>query len=208
MNKLKLLHVSPTFYPATYWGGPLYSAHKLCDAMASSFAIDLRVLTTDSNGPARNQRIEVDSFPVRTTSGYEIYYCPRQLGLSFSFPLFSRLFSMVRWADVVHLTAVYSAPTIPTLALCKLLNKPVVWSPRGALQRWEHSARPFLKRLWEIVCNSLCDEERVTLHVTSKEEELASLRRITRASAIVIPNAVDKVRSDAEGQTSSGRRTR
>ena len=193
MKKFKLLHISPSFYPASYWGGPLYSVHKLCDALASSFEIELRVLTTDSNGPSKRQRISVDAFPVKTSSGYDIYYCRRQFGVSFSIPLFRRLLSMIWWADVVHLTAVYSAPTIPTLLLCKVLNKPIVWSPRGALQRWEHSSRPLLKRLWETTCNSLCNEGRVTLHVTSEKERLESLARIGRASAVVIPNGVDPV---------------
>jgi glycosyltransferase involved in cell wall biosynthesis len=100
---------------------------------------------------------------------------------------------MIRWADVVHLTAVYSASTIPTLALCRILNKPVVWSPRGSLQRWEDSSRPRLKRLWEFICNSLCDKERVTMHFTSDKELLESASRIERAAVVVIPNGVDRV---------------
>ena len=98
---------------------------------------------------------------------------------------------MIRGADVVHLTAVYSPSTIPTLAICKMLKKPVVWSPRGALQRWEATSHPSLKRAWELICNSLCDEKRVTVHATSENELRESLLRIKRASAVVIPNGVE-----------------
>ena len=193
MNELKLLHVSPSFYPATYWGGPLYSAHQLCDSLSQTQEIVLRVLTTDSNGVSKEDRIPVDSFPTKGEHGYEIYYCRRDWGASFSTRLLRELPRMVRWADVVHLTAVYSAATIPTLILCKVLRKPVVWSPRGSLQRWEGSSRPRLKRLWEFTCNYLCDRERVTLHFTSDKEMAESAGKIQRASVVVIPNGVDSV---------------
>lgn len=98
---------------------------------------------------------------------------------------------MIRWADVVHLTAVYSAPTIPTLLVCKLLNKPVVWSPRGSLQRWAGSSRDRFKRFWERVCDWLCDARRVTVHVTSESEQIESESRMKRVRVVNIPNGVE-----------------
>lgn len=172
----------------------MYSTFELCEALATTQTVELRVLTTDSNGLATRNKISVDSFPKRFSSGYQVYYCQRDYGVSFSMSLLRRLPAMVRWADVVHLTAVYSASTIPTLALCRLMHKPVVWSPRGSLQRWEGSSRPNLKRLWEFICNYLCDKERVTLHFTSDKELLESTARIGRASVVVITNGVDTVR--------------
>jgi len=51
-------------------------------------------------------------------------------------PTFLRLLAAyVSWADIVHLTAVYSFPSIA----CKILGKPLVWSPRGMLQRWDEA---------------------------------------------------------------------
>ena len=98
---------------------------------------------------------------------------------------------MIKWADVIHLTAVYSPPTIPTLLICKELKKPVIWSPRGALQRWDGTTRKAPKKIWETICNLLCDSPRVLLHVTSEEERLDSLKRIKEIEAVVIPNGVD-----------------
>lgn len=188
---MNILQVIPSFYPALAWGGPIQSTYSLCNALAQRNDVKLCVLTTDASGPKLNDRLKVKSTPTDFSEGYRVYYCRRDLGSSFSVTMLRRLLPMIRWADVVHLTAVYSAPTIPTLVVCKLLNKPVVWSPRGALQRWEYSSRPFLKRFWEMICNALCNKERVTLHVTSEKEKLESLGRIGRASVVVIPNGVD-----------------
>lgn len=148
-------------------------------------------MTTDGDGPKARDRVSVEGFPARAPAGYEIYHCRRWWGASFSPGLLSRLLPMIRWADVVHLTAVYSSPTVPTLSLCKALGKPVVWSPRGALQRWAGTTRRGAKKAWETCCDLLCDPSRVCLHVTSEAEMEESQGRVKRARAVIIPNGVD-----------------
>ena len=133
----------------------------------------------------------VEGFPSRAPGGYEIYYCRRWLGAEISPGQLARLFGMIRWADVVHLQSVYSPPTIPTLLLAKILRKPVVWTPRGSLQRWQGSTRKHIKRVWEAICNRLCDPRRVVLHFTSTTEREESQPTITNARAVVVPNAID-----------------
>lgn len=181
----------PTFYPATCFGGPIFSLYGLCNALSRLNCIELRVLTTDSNGLRRQDRLEIQSLPVRRPEGYEVYYCRKWWGREFSGRLLSLLYPMIRWADVVHLTSAYSFSTIPTLLLCRLLRKPVVWSPRGALQRWEGSTKPLLKRIWEIICNRLLSPDRCVLHATSKDEAEESQRRITLAPIEIVGNGVD-----------------
>jgi glycosyltransferase involved in cell wall biosynthesis len=150
--------------------------------------VELRVLTTDSDGPAR---IRVESFPARLPAGYDVYYCRRWIGADIAPGLFRRLYAMIKWADVVHLTAVYSPPTIPVLFFCYAMGRPVVWSTRGALQRWEGSTRTRIKSAWERLCNSLCKSGQVVLHVTSDEERLESVKRIPNAQPAVIPNGIE-----------------
>lgn len=188
---MKILHVTPAFYPAKHWGGFAHSVPGLCDALARNPDIDLKVLTTDSDGPRTRQSISVKAFPEKFPAGYGVYYCRRAFGQSVSPGLLLRLWSMARWADVLHLTATYSFPTIPTLLVCRILRKPVVWSPRGALQRWQGTTRARAKSVWEKVCNALCDPHRVVLHVTSEEEKNESSPRIPKARAKVIHNGID-----------------
>jgi glycosyltransferase involved in cell wall biosynthesis len=185
---LKVLHVSPSFYPAGHYGGPTQSSYGLCNATAQMPGIELRVLTTDSDGP---RRIEVKSFPVKLPEGYDVYYCRRWFGADIAPRMFWRLPQMIRWADVVHLTAVYSPPTIPTLALCRLFRKPVMWSTRGALQTWRERSRQRLKSVWEKTCDLLCSPNRVMLHVTSEAERVESISKIKGASVAVISNGIE-----------------
>lgn len=190
-HSMNILHVVPTFYPATYFGGPIYSLLGLCNALARRGDARLRILTTNSAGPAREDRLPARRIPVHSPEGYEINYCRKWWGKEFSGPLLVKLFPMVRWADVVHLTSVYSFSTVPTLLLCRLLRKPVVWSPRGQLQRWEKSRKVFLKRIWEMICDGMLNPVRSVLHVTSRDEAEESKRRITRARVEIVENGVD-----------------
>src|SRR5262252_10059143 len=118
---MKVLFVTPSFYPATFYGGPTFVNRAFCDALAKDEAVELRVLTTDANGPNR-----IDLTSVEAAAVYEVNYCRRRLPPDIAPGLLRRLPKMIRWADVVHLNGVYSFTTIPTLALCRLMRRPVV----------------------------------------------------------------------------------
>lgn len=188
---MRILAITPAYYPATYWGGPIYSVYGLCSALAKIPDVVLKVLTTDSAGPDRSDSVEVSTFPMSHQAGHEVFFCRRWWAASVSPGMILRLWSMIRWADVVHLTAVYSAPTIPTLLVCRVLGKPIVWSPRGALQRWDGTTRLLFKKVWEWGCNVLTKSNSCVLHVTSEQEATDSRARIPDSDTIVIPNGVE-----------------
>ena len=187
---MRILHVTPTFHPAVFYGGPIASTYASCNALARLPGVSLKVLTTDAAGPAMSQRVNALDFPMCFPGGYDVYFTRRRWLDEFSPGLLARLVPMVRWADVVHLTGVYSLPTIPTLAVARLVGRPVLWSPRGSLlasDSWSQSSRQNLKRVWERAC-SVVMPRRTLLHVTSEEEKVASQRRIAGVDAVVIPN--------------------
>jgi glycosyltransferase involved in cell wall biosynthesis len=191
MPSVKLLHVTPAFYPATYYGGPIFSTYALANALALRSDVTLRVLTSDAAGPIA--RVPVKSKPMVYPGGYEVFFAKRIGNGSFSLELLIKLWSMMKWADVVHLTGVYSPTTFPTLLLARLLGKAVVWSPRGSLlatQNWRDSPRRKLKWIWERVCILLSPKHTI-LHVTSEPERIASLARLPNTSAVVIPNGAE-----------------
>jgi glycosyltransferase involved in cell wall biosynthesis len=185
---MRVLHIVPMFYPAHYYGGPTQSVYSLCRHVAR-LGGEVRVLTTNANGPTAD-------LPVRTgveeelDDAVRVTYCRRLLAQAVAPSLTSRLSAMVRWADVVHITAVYSFPVIPALLACRTQNKPVVWSPRGSLQRWSGSRRVPLKNVWDLFCR-MVKPPRLVLHVTSQEEAEESTARYPGVPAAVIPNGVE-----------------
>ena len=184
---MRLLHVTPAYYPATYWGGPIWSTKAICDGMAAKTDVTLRVLTTDSAGPAISERATPVDLP------YPVHYARRWAGHSIAPALLRQLPQAMRWADVVHLTAVYNMPTLPVFALARLLGKPLIWSPRGALQAtqdWQEAPKRFAKQRFERMLNTI-RPAKMLMHVTAPQEAATSMVHFPGVATQVIPNAVD-----------------
>ena len=186
---MKVLHVVPSFHPAYFYGGPIRSTFELCRNLAE-LGCEVRVLTTDANG--LNKVLDVDkNEEVELPEGFRVRYCPRRLRHSVSPTLMRLLPTYMRWADVVHLTGVYNFPTLPTLWGGRSLNKAMIWSPRGALQRWEGSSRIGLKAVWDFLWYHTTDRAELTMHVTSEHESRETLARFPKLRMAMIPNGVD-----------------
>lgn len=185
---MKVAHISPSFYPATSYGGPTESLYRLSQSLPAQ-GCDVRVLTTDANGPERLKGVDLDR-ETEIEPGLKVRYCRRLTSESVSPALLSELHAYLRWADVVHLTAVYSFPTMPTFFLTKLYRKPVVWSTRGALARWSGSRKPAAKAVWDALCLA-ASPSRLVLHATSEIEKERNLKRLPALRNVVIPNGVE-----------------
>ena len=184
---MNILHVSPTFYPATYWGGPIWSTKAICDGVAARPDVTLRVLTTDAASPTIGHKVTPEML------SYQATYARRVAGHSISPAFLRQLPAAIKWADVVHLTGVYNTPTLPVFALARLMGKPLVWSPRGALQAtqdWDEAPKRRAKQCFETVLN-LLRPQRMVMHVTANSEATASLHRFAGLDVKIIPNAVD-----------------
>lgn len=184
---MRVAHVTPAFHPAHAYGGPTESAYQLSASLARA-GCEVRVLTTDADGLDRvldlDTTRELDLAP-----GLRARYCHRLAQHAASPDLLRALGPLLRWAEVVQLNAVYNFTTLPTLIAAKTLDRPVIWSTRGALQRWKGVRRPGAKGAWEAACR-LVAPRRLVLHCTSEEEREASAGRFPRAEAVVIPNGV------------------
>lgn len=190
---MKVLFVTPTYYPATYWGGPIFSTLATCNEMARHEDIALRVLTTDAAGPHVSDRTEVDTVPTVHPAGYEIFYCRRRAGRDISPELFGRLVPMVRWADLIHLTGNYTSSCLPTMLACRLFGRPLVWSPRGTLQaseEWASVRRPRAKKVFDWFVRQTLPR-RTVMHLTAEIERFYSQKRIPGPATIVVPNGVE-----------------
>jgi glycosyltransferase involved in cell wall biosynthesis len=186
---MKVLHVVPSFYPAYIYGGPIRSTFELCRNLVK-LGCEVRVLTTDANGLIETLDVEKNQ-EVELPEGFRVRYCPRRYRHSVS-PMLTRLLpSYMRWADIVHLTGVYNFPTFPTIWRSRSLRKPLIWSPRGALQRWEGSLRTGPKEVWDFLWYHTANRADLTMHVTSEHERRETLARFPKLRMAMIPNGVD-----------------
>lgn len=189
---ISILHVIPNFYPATKWGGPVFSTKAICDGVASFEGVEIKVITTDAAGPDLNDTLPLKDRTIIMPEGYKATYFKRVLASSISPSLMAALPKAIRAADIVHLTSAYSSPVLPTLALAKIIGRPVVWSPRGAIQatdQWADAPRKMLKRIFEAIARQIAPADMV-LHVTAQSEAEATERRMPGLCLAIIPNSV------------------
>lgn len=184
---LRILDIVPSFRPAFSYGGPIESSYQLCRSLAE-LGCDVRVLTTNSNGIGRVTDVSLGA-DLELETGLTVRYCRKLARHSISPEMLRVLRRYVSWADIVHLTGTFNFPTFPTLLACRLLNKPLVWSPRGSLIiDWKGARRPGLKRAWCRAAQMVAPVGMV-LHVTSEAERDASVRLLS-ARTLLVPNGV------------------
>ncbi len=189
---MRILHVTPTYLPATRYGGPIYSVHGLCKALVAR-GHDVHVVTTTVDGAGDS---EVPLGEVVEMDGVKVWY--------FRSPFLRRLYfspDMGRWLkrelsgfDVVHLHSVFLWPTNYAARICVRVAVPYALAPRGMLVReLIQKRRRWVKSMW------LRLVERYTLthaagiqFTTDWERERASDIEIKSKRSWVIPNGVDK----------------
>jgi glycosyltransferase involved in cell wall biosynthesis len=185
---LRVLHVTPYFAPAWCYGGIVEAVAHLTRHLARAGA-SIRVLTTDANGPHRRLTPQEREAYARCSAAATTY-CARRAADSAAPAMLARMPAMIRWADLVHLHAVYSFPTIPALTYARMLGRPIVWTPHGALQRWRGSRRVALKSGWEKICAAIAPH-RMALHLTSDQEARECADRFPAAARIIVPNGIE-----------------
>ena len=186
-DKLKILTVIPSFYPAVVYGGTIFSSLHTCRELIK-LGHRVRVVTTNTNmhchlEVAPNCYLEIEP------GLWVKYYHDTLLG-RFSWPLFRHIRQDIAWADVVHVQAIFNSPTPIALYHARQLGKPVLLSPRGVLGEWIlHQGLP-LKRWW-LKCFIQPYANDVHWHATAEQEKEEIFNHFPNAQVHVIPNGID-----------------
>jgi glycosyltransferase involved in cell wall biosynthesis len=187
---VRILHVVPTYLPATRYGGPIYAVHGLAKALAAR-GHEVDVFTTNVDGPgvsdvALDQPIMLD--------GVRIRYFAASFPRLYVSPAMRRAFraSLSRY-DVAHLHSVYLWPTAAAARAAAVHGVPYVISPRGMLVR-ELIARKSLlvKSLWLRMIERRNFARAAAIHFTSeREQEDARVIGLPLPSPFIVPNGID-----------------
>lgn len=183
----------PSYLPAVRYGGPIYTVHGLCRALAER-GHDVQVFTTNVDGPGVSnvpidRAVDLDGVSVRyfsTGLGRRLYRSPA-MGRA--------LKEICKSFDIVHLHSVFLWPTLAATDVARAYGIPYIMTPRGMLVK-ELIARKnrFLKSAWIGLFEGRNIERAAAVHFTSQVEadEMQRLGLKCRRSAI-IPNGVDLV---------------
>lgn len=188
---MRIVHVVPTYLPATRYGGPIFSVHSLCAALARR-GHDVHVFTTNVDG-GRDSGVPLGK-PV-LLDGVSVWYfpVPALRRLYWAPALKSALRQAIGGFSLVHTHSVFLWPTAAAAALARRAGVPHIVAPRGMMVRSLIERKsPVLKRLWISLVEKRNLESASAIHVTS-ETEAAELGRfgLRLPPVLEVANGVD-----------------
>lgn len=182
----KILMITPSFYPAFHYGGPIFSSYELAKSLKIN-NVDIKVVTTNANGKEK-LKIKTGIFhKLENELPVKYYHSLDSRGTSLSMIL--NLRKEIKSSDIVYLVSIFSTPTPFTIFLCRLYNKPLIISPRGQLGKWCLEQGSIFKKLW---LRTFIQSHIKFLHwhLASRAEEQDVLAVYPSAKTFVIPHGV------------------
>jgi glycosyltransferase involved in cell wall biosynthesis len=181
---MKILHISPSYAPAFVYGGPTISISELAESQKKSGS-KITVFTTTANGKSE---LIIGQNP-SDVNGVRVYYFPRitKDNSHFSPKLLFALFKEMNHFDVIHIHSWWNLVTIPSVFLCKIFKKRIVFSPRGMLSFY--SIKSASKKIFHFFFNRWLFKGSV-LHSTSKQEADEALALIPNWDYFTLPNII------------------
>ena len=188
MKKIKIGVVIPSFFPATVYGGPIFSSLHTCEALAAIDGVKVLVSTTTAN-KTETLDVQPNVWHRLARHFYVKYYSELIVG-KVSLSLLVGLWKDIKRTNVLHVQSIFSVSTPIALVYAKLLGKPVLLSPRGQLADWSMSQGSRLKSFW-LTLLILPFAKRIVWHATSQTERSDILSLVQDADVRVVTNGIE-----------------
>jgi glycosyltransferase involved in cell wall biosynthesis len=188
---LRLLHVVPTYLPATRYGGPIYSVHGLCKALVN-LGHEVQVITTSVDGDG-DSNVPLGR-PVSLDGVQVTYFRSRYLRRLYWSPEMRRgLTAQVPRASVVHLHSVFLWPTSAAARIARASGVPYLVAPRGMLVAdLVRRKNRLVKSAWLNLVERQTLRDAARLHVTSDAEYRDACNMgLPMPAPCIVPNGVD-----------------
>jgi glycosyltransferase involved in cell wall biosynthesis len=203
---MRVLTVTPYYYPAVRFGGPVRSVHELA-ANLVKLGVEVTVFTTDMDGP---QRLAVPLAREVWIDGVRVFYYPIGFPRSYarSAKLGRALKEQIRNFDLVHIHGLYTYPTMTAARECQRRHVPYLIAPRGMLDPHAIVIKGrYKKRLYLRLIEQRNLERAALLHFTTADEQQLAAQTGITTRGVVVPNALDLTEypSDAERGAESAR---
>ncbi len=184
---MTLLHIIPTYKPATGYGGPIISIGLLCENLVKYAHCDVTVAATNANV---KKDLPVHSRTPVDVNGVKVYYfrriTPDHSQLSPS--LLWWLWRNVRRFDAVHIHSWWNLTVLFATMVCILRGVTPILAPRGMLSPFSLTGR-FKPLFHRFIGKKLLAH--TFLHATSQQEVQECLNLIPDWRHQNLPNFLD-----------------
>ena len=180
--------ILPSFYPATVYGGPIFSTLHASQELAKLDDVEVYVSTTNAN---MNTHLDVETSTwISLEDDFNVkYYNDTKLN-KLSVPLLFHVWKDIKNSDVVHVQSIFSSSTPIALLYAKLFKKPVLLTPRGQFGDWCLENGSGFKHKW---LNWFIKPfaYKVTWHATAEQEKNEIQAIFPDAKVEVISNGIE-----------------
>jgi len=142
---MKICIVSSSFYPATFYGGPISATWDLSRKLAKK-GIEVHVSTTNADGV---EKLDIKTNQYIKKEGISVKYYSEQIINRFSLSFIFGIWSDIKKVDVVYIQYIFHYSVLFSLFFSVLLKKKIILCPRGSFSRFTLSNRlPLIKSVW------------------------------------------------------------
>ena len=185
---MNILLITPSFYPATVYGGPIFSNLHACEALSVLDNIEVKVSTTNANRDSKLV-VKTNEWLAFNKQFFVKYYNETLIG-KFSLSLYLNIWQDIKQADIVQIQAIFSTPTPISLFFATLFKKPILLSPRGSFCGWGLNQGSRFKSLWTKLFISPFNSS-IYWHATCQQEKDDIVKQFPDARVFIIPNGID-----------------
>ena len=185
---MRVCLVSSSFYPATFYGGPISATWDLSKKLAEN-DVEMYVSTTNANGLSRLE-VENNRY-LRKQDNFFVKYYHEELINNFSLSFLFGIFNDIKKSDVVYIQYLFHYTSIISLIISVFQTKKIIVCPRGSLGEWGlQFKRKKFKKLWLFIFVKPFIKD-VIFQASSYIEKKDIIRKYPNANVEIINDGVD-----------------
>ena len=188
---MRILHITPYYFPAFKYGGPAISIHIMNKALIKK-GIKIDVMTTNANLGNRNDLITNEWIELE---GIRIKYFPYYFkdNYTFSPQMFLAILKEIKNYDVVHITMLWHFQALAGSIGSLLYKKPYIICPAGALSEESINLKSrHIKTLYlNLIAKNYLTKASILLYNSEDEKKDANNLFKFQNKSVVIPCGVN-----------------
>jgi len=185
---MRICLVSSSFYPATFYGGPISATWDLSKKLAEN-GHEIYVSTTNANGD-KKLVVECNHFLEKENHVFVKYY-NEQITNKFSLSFLFGIWSDIKKSDIVYIQYLFHYTVLFSLLFSVIQKKKIIVCPRGSFSFFTlNNKLPFIKLLWlNLFIKPMADK--IVWQASSYLEEMDILNKFPNANVKIINDGID-----------------
>ncbi|PIP51290.1 hypothetical protein COZ61_00355 [Candidatus Berkelbacteria bacterium CG_4_8_14_3_um_filter_33_6] len=180
---MKILHITPSYFPATKFGGPIFSMKIINQHLSKKNYIE--VITTQAGTNNEKNKHLIDKIKVN--------YLPFYFNENFTFSpkLIIYLIKNIYKYDLIQINSIWNFHFIISALLCRIYKKPYVIYPKGSLDKNAiNNRKKIIKNIYLILIRKLIDRANAIIYSSNFEKRNIS-KIICPKNGLVIANPIE-----------------